>query len=133
MAMWIAHRPPMNEPGRALLWAVAAFGGAIVLFGVSRWFWLSFVALLLTGAFDNISVTRTGNISGAVYNDANNNFKRDPGEVGLSSHTVYVDADYDGHFDQAGPFNFSTGTVNIPIPDQSLGSSSLIISGTGLT
>ena len=56
MAMWIAHRPPLERPGRVLLWAVAAFGGAIVLFGVSRWFWLSFVALLLTGAFDNISV-----------------------------------------------------------------------------
>ena len=56
MAMWIAHRPPLERPGRVLLWAVAAFGGAIVLFGVSRWFWLSFIALLLTGAFDNISV-----------------------------------------------------------------------------
>jgi MFS family permease len=56
MAMWVAHRPPMTRPGRALLWSVAAFGAAIVLFGLSRWFWLSLVALFLTGAFDNISV-----------------------------------------------------------------------------
>jgi MFS family permease len=56
MAMWIAHRPPLARPGRALLWAVAAFGGAIILFGFSRWFWLSMLALLLTGAFDNVSV-----------------------------------------------------------------------------
>jgi MFS family permease len=56
MAMWVAHRPPMARPGRALLWAVAGFGAAIVLFGVSHWFWLSLVALFLTGAFDNISV-----------------------------------------------------------------------------
>jgi MFS family permease len=56
MAMWVAHRPPMKRPGRALLWSVAAFGGAIVLFGLSRWFWLSLFALFLTGAFDNISV-----------------------------------------------------------------------------
>jgi MFS family permease len=56
MAMWIAHRPPMARPGRALLWAVAAFGLAIVAFGFSRWFWLSMVALFFTGAFDNISV-----------------------------------------------------------------------------
>ncbi len=56
MAMWIAHRPPLARPGRTLLFAVAAFGGAIILFGVSRWFWLSFIALFLTGAFDNISV-----------------------------------------------------------------------------
>lgn len=56
MAMWIAHRPPLPYPGRALLWAVAGFGGAIVVFGLSQWFWLSFLALVLTGAFDNISV-----------------------------------------------------------------------------
>lgn len=56
MAMWVAHRPPMQNPGRALLWAVAGFGAAIVIFGVSRWFWLSLFALFLTGAFDNISV-----------------------------------------------------------------------------
>ena len=56
MAMWIAHRPPLERPGRALLWSVAGFGVAIVAFGVSRWFWLSLLALFLTGAFDNISV-----------------------------------------------------------------------------
>jgi MFS family permease len=56
MAMWVAHRPPMARPGRALLWSVVGFGAAIVLFGLSRWFWLSLVALFLTGAFDNISV-----------------------------------------------------------------------------
>lgn len=56
MAMWIAHRAPLARPGRALLWSVVAFGGAIVVFGLSRWFWLSFLALFFTGAFDNISV-----------------------------------------------------------------------------
>ena len=56
MAMWIAHRAPLAQPGRALLWSVAGFGAAVVVFGLSRWFWLSLVALFLTGAFDNISV-----------------------------------------------------------------------------
>ena len=56
MAMWIAHRPPLARPGLALLWAVAGFGAAIVAFGLSQWFWLSFVALFFTGAFDNVSV-----------------------------------------------------------------------------
>lgn len=56
MAMWIAHRPPIARPGRALLWSVAGFGAAIVAFGLSHWFWLSLLALFLTGAFDNISV-----------------------------------------------------------------------------
>jgi MFS family permease len=35
---------------------VVGFGAAIVVFGYSTWFWLSLVALCLTGAFDNISV-----------------------------------------------------------------------------
>ena len=56
MAVWTAHRRPMRQPGRVLLWAVGGFGVAIMVFGFSKWFWLSFVALILTGAFDNISV-----------------------------------------------------------------------------
>jgi MFS family permease len=56
MAMWLAHRRPLQTPGVALLWSVVGFGAAIVVFGVSTWFWLSFLALIATGAFDNISV-----------------------------------------------------------------------------
>ncbi len=56
MAMLLAHRPPLARPGVALLWSVLGFGTAIVIFGLSPWFWLSLVALFFTGAFDNISV-----------------------------------------------------------------------------
>ncbi len=56
MAVWTAHHTPFRRPGVVLLWAVAGFGGAIIVFGVSHWFWLSFAALLLSGAFDNVSV-----------------------------------------------------------------------------
>jgi MFS family permease len=56
MSLLLAHRPPLAHAGRALLWAVAGFGIATVLFGVSRSFWLSLGMLFLTGAFDNISV-----------------------------------------------------------------------------
>ena len=56
MALWIAHRPPMTRPGRTLLWSVGGFGVAIIAFGVSPWFWVSFIALVLTGVFDNVSV-----------------------------------------------------------------------------
>jgi MFS family permease len=56
MAIVIAHRPPMRQAGRALLWSVAGFGAATIGFGLSRWFTFSFVMLLLTGAFDNVSV-----------------------------------------------------------------------------
>ena len=39
-----------------MLWSVTGFGAATIGFGLSRWFALSFVMLLLTGAFDNVSV-----------------------------------------------------------------------------
>lgn len=56
MALWIAHRRPMAKPGLGLLWAVAGFGVSIIVFGLSPWFWLSFIALVATGVFDNVSV-----------------------------------------------------------------------------
>ncbi len=56
MAVVLAHRPPMERAGRNLLWSVAGFGAAIIVFGLSRNFWLSIAALVLTGIFDNVSV-----------------------------------------------------------------------------
>jgi MFS family permease len=56
MALMTAHLPPLKKAGRALLWAVAGFGVATIVFGFSRNFWLSLAMLFLTGAFDNISV-----------------------------------------------------------------------------
>ena len=55
-AITLAHSPPLRHAGRAMLWAVAGFGLAIVVFGFSQSFWLSLVALAVTGACDNISV-----------------------------------------------------------------------------
>jgi MFS family permease len=52
----IAHRPPMQTAGRTLLLAVAIFGLATIGFGLSRWFWVSLVTLLVCGAADNVSV-----------------------------------------------------------------------------
>lgn len=56
MALVLAHLPPMKRAGLALLAAVAGFGCATIIFALSRSFWLSIAALVLTGAFDNISV-----------------------------------------------------------------------------
>jgi MFS family permease len=56
MAMIQAHRPPIQKAGRALLLTVAGFSVATIVFGLSRNYALSFVMLVLTGAFDNISV-----------------------------------------------------------------------------
>ncbi len=55
-ALILAHRPPLQKAGRALLWAVAGFGLATIGFGFSRSFWLSFLLLFACGAVDNISV-----------------------------------------------------------------------------
>ena len=56
MAVALTHLPPMKQAGRALLWSVAGFGIATIVFGLSQWFWLSMFMLFLTGALDNISV-----------------------------------------------------------------------------
>ena len=55
-ALMLAHRPPMQKAGRAMLLAVAGFGLATIGFGLSHWFWLSFLMLFLCGYTDNISV-----------------------------------------------------------------------------
>ena len=52
----LAHRPPIQKAGHSLLWAVTAFGVATIGFGLSRWFWLSFLMLFLCGIVDNVSV-----------------------------------------------------------------------------
>jgi hypothetical protein len=56
MALILAHRPPMQRAGRALLLAVGGFGMATIVFGLSRNFALSMTMLIVIGAFDNISV-----------------------------------------------------------------------------
>jgi MFS family permease len=56
MAVLLAHRPPLRRAGVTLLWAVAGFGAATIVFGFSNWFWLSLLMMLLMGALDNISV-----------------------------------------------------------------------------
>jgi MFS family permease len=56
MALTLAQRPPFKHAGRTLLLAVSGFGLATIIFGLSHWFWLSFVMLFILGALDNISV-----------------------------------------------------------------------------
>lgn len=56
MAMLLTHLPPMRRAGVALLWAVAGYGLATIIFGLSEWFWLSLLMMFMIGALDNISV-----------------------------------------------------------------------------
>src|SRR5204863_9041000 len=52
----LAHRRPLQRAGSALLWSVAVFGLATVVFGFSNSFWLSLLMLITCGFVDNISV-----------------------------------------------------------------------------
>lgn len=56
LGVGMVYLPPMQRAGRMLLVCVAAFGLATIVFGLSKSFWLSFVMLALTGAFDNVSM-----------------------------------------------------------------------------
>lgn len=62
MAFVIAHVPPMKQAGKTLLWAVAGFGLATIIFGISTSFILSVAMLGLLGALDNISVVIRGTL-----------------------------------------------------------------------
>ncbi len=55
-ALLLAHLPPLAKAGRALLWSVAGFGAATILFGLSSNLHLSLAMLFLTGAFDQVSM-----------------------------------------------------------------------------
>jgi MFS family permease len=54
--------PPRRKQGKKLLYAVAGFGICIIIFGLSKLFWLSFGILLLSGVLDGISVVTRGTI-----------------------------------------------------------------------
>lgn len=51
----MAHLGTIKKQGPVLLASVALYGAATALFGVSRAFWLSLVALFLVGAGDSVS------------------------------------------------------------------------------
>jgi MFS family permease len=51
----IARFGAMRKQGKAVLISVAIYGAATIVFGLSRWFWLSLVMLAITGAADTVS------------------------------------------------------------------------------
>jgi len=56
MSLLLAHLPPMKKSGLTMLRAVAGYGLAVIVFGLSKSLWLSLPMLFLTGAFDTMSV-----------------------------------------------------------------------------
>ncbi|WP_409965789.1 Enterobactin exporter EntS [Mycovorax composti] len=54
--------PMKKAQGKKMLLAVAGFGTCIILFGLSKWFWLSFAVLVVAGILDGISVVVRGTV-----------------------------------------------------------------------
>jgi MFS family permease len=55
-AVLVSLADRIERRGPTLLWAVAGYGLATVVFGISRSFWLTFACLMLTGATDTVSM-----------------------------------------------------------------------------
>jgi MFS family permease len=56
MAVYLTHNPLRKSMGRILLYSVAGFGLCMILFAISRNFWLSMIVLAISGGFDCVSV-----------------------------------------------------------------------------
>ena len=52
----LANKPLKTNPGIRLLLCISGFGISLIIFGISRIFALSFAMLVLSGAFDAVSV-----------------------------------------------------------------------------
>jgi MFS family permease len=55
-ALMVPLAERIERRGPTLLWAVAGYGLATVVFGLSRSFWLTFFCLAMTGATDTVSM-----------------------------------------------------------------------------
>jgi hypothetical protein len=62
MAVVLMFRPPVKDTGKVLFTVVAGFGLCMIGFAFSRSFMLSGILLILSGAFDNVSVVIRGTI-----------------------------------------------------------------------
>lgn len=62
MGVLLSLRPMHHDVGRRMLIAVIVFGLAILVFGVSKIFWLSLVALIVAGAADMVSMYVRGSL-----------------------------------------------------------------------
>lgn len=62
MAFVMMYRPPLKDTGKLLFLSVTGFGLCMIAFGLSRNFLLSGFILVLSGAFDNVSVVIRGTI-----------------------------------------------------------------------
>jgi hypothetical protein len=62
MALYLTYRPIQKNMGKILLYAIAGFGVCMIMFALSRSFWLSIALLAVSGGFDCISVIVRGTL-----------------------------------------------------------------------
>lgn len=60
--LFLTFFPMRQKQGKKMLLAVAGFGICIIIFGISNVYWISFAALIISGAFDGLSVIVRGTI-----------------------------------------------------------------------
>jgi MFS family permease len=91
MALYMVHHPIKKNAGKILLFCVAGFGVCMIFFGLSNSFWLSLGLLMISGAFDSVSVIIRGtllqtltpeNMKGRV-SAVNNIFIGSSNEIGM--------------------------------------------------
>lgn len=56
MLIWLSRYPLQKKQGKSMLYCVGLFGLCILVFAVSKNFWLSFAALFFSGVFDAVSM-----------------------------------------------------------------------------
>jgi len=59
---WLTFKPLKKNQGKLLFYMVAGFGLCILIFAISKNYWISFVALFASGLFDGVSVIIRGTV-----------------------------------------------------------------------
>jgi hypothetical protein len=62
MVATLTFFPLQKKQGRILFYSIAGFGICIIIFAISKVFWLSFLALMISGCMDGVSVVIRGTI-----------------------------------------------------------------------
>lgn len=70
VGLFFSQKAKIRKQGSLLLWSVVAFGIATIVFGLSRNFWLSLLALAIIGGSDAISTILRNTIRQMVTPDA---------------------------------------------------------------
>jgi MFS family permease len=99
IAVVLTQWPLKRHVGRRLFFAVGIFGLAAVSFGLSRDFWLSFAALAVLGAADNVSIFIRGTIVPLATPDA------------LRGRVLAVESVFIGASNELGAFVAGTGAA----------------------